>query len=131
MIGNKVRAGLALLFTFVAGALAGVFFERHRADQALSALSAGEMHEAAMAELREAVDLDDRQIEQIQAVMAERQEVVQRVWEQLRPEVVNAMQEVHADIAELLRPDQRQRFNEWLIRRHEEDQEEHAPVPHR
>ena len=46
--------------------------------------------------------------------------MVQLKWEQLRPEVQDAMRQVHIDIAELLHSDQRKRFHDWLTRRREQ-----------
>ena len=80
-------------------------------------MSPEEEHRAAMAELRELLELDDEQVEQIRAIVARRQRIVQGAWEQLRPELQEEMQRVHIDIAELLRPEQRVRFHEWLIER--------------
>ncbi|TDI45425.1 MAG: hypothetical protein E2P02_07340 [Acidobacteria bacterium] len=75
-------------------------------------MSAADEHEAAITELRELLELDEEQVAQIHRILAERQQFVQRTWEQLRPEVQNAMRQVHSDIGELLHPDQRGRFHE-------------------
>jgi len=128
MIGQRLRAAVVLAFVFALGALAGIAYDRHHSGPLPATLSAAEVHEAAMAELREAVGLDDQQIAQIHAIMAERQEVVQQAWERLRPEVVAAMSEVHAEIAELLRPEQRQAYHEWLTHRHQETEGEGALI---
>ncbi len=121
MIGPRFRAGLVLLFVFAAGVLAGMFFERHHALSLHASMSPADLHAAAMVDMREALDLDDRQVEQIHAIMSERQQLVEHLWEQLRPEVQSAMREVHAEIADLLRPDQRERFHSWLAERREQD----------
>lgn len=120
MIGQRLRAGVVLLFVFALGGLSGVVLERHRSVPTPATLSAAEEHEAAMAELREVLGLDDRQVEQIHAVMAEHQVAVQQAWEQLRPEVQSAMREVHMEIARILRPEQRERYNDWVTRHHDE-----------
>lgn len=91
-------------------------------------MAAAEAHEAVMAELREELELDDEQVEQIHAITVKHQEVVQETWEELRPEVQSAMRQVHVEIAELLRPDQRVRFHEWLMRRREHVESGHPPV---
>ena len=84
-----------------------------------------------MAELQEAVGLDEQQIEQVHAVLAGRQQLVQRAWEQVRPEVQEAMREIHVEIAALLRPDQRQRYHEWLARQRDESHNERVLIiPH-
>jgi hypothetical protein len=126
-------AGVVLVFVFALGAFVGVFVERHHYHSVSRAqeLSAAEVHEAAMAELQEVLGLDEGQIEQIHAVLARHQQLVQRAWEQVRPQVQSAMREVHAEIAELLSPEQRERYHEWLSRQGEEDEGEGDPiVPH-
>ncbi len=120
-----VRAGAVLLFVFAAGVLTGIIFEHKHSFHRSPPMSAEEEHEAAMAELREVLELDDHQVAQIHAILAERRQHVQLMWEQLRPEVQNAMRHVHKEIAELLRPDQRKRFHDWLIKR----QAEHGSAP--
>jgi len=129
MMGPRVRAGAVLLFIFALGLLAGIAYERHHAARPLATMSAADEHEAAMAELQELLDLDEDQVAQIHKILAERQQTVQHMWEQLRPEVQNAMRQVHIDIADLLRPNQRERFHDWLMRRHKQNQGQHQPIP--
>jgi len=115
---QRILAGLVLASVFVLGAVVGVAIDRHHyLTLAPAEISAEEMHAAAMAELRDEIGLDDEQIERVHAILASRQELVQELWEQLRPELQAAMQDVHEEIAELLRPEQLGRFHEWLQRR--------------
>jgi len=116
MIGPRIRAGAVLLCVFAAGALAGTAFERHYRGRVSASISLLGEHEVALTELREFLDLDDAQVAQIEAVLAENQSTVQLMWEQFRPEVQTAMREVHMGIAELLRPDQAARFHDWIMR---------------
>lgn len=123
MIGPRVRAAVVLLFVFAAGAVAGVFLDRHHlAPPAVPTDVSDKLaeHEAAMAELREALDLDDAQVEQIEAVFASHREIVRQMWDQLRPEVQEAMRQVHLEINEILRPEQRERFHAWLMSKREQ-----------
>jgi len=128
MMGPRVRAGGVLLFIFALGVLAGVAYERHFVARPLLTMSAADEHEAAITELRELLDLDEEQVAQIHRILAERQQLVQRKWEELRPEVQNAMRQVHTDIGELLHPDQRGRFHEWLIQRRKQHLQ-HQMIP--
>ena len=131
MIGQRLVAGVVLASVFSLGALSGIFYDRHISGPRPTEISGAELHEAAMAELQEALGLDERQIEQIHAVLAGRQQLVQQVWEQVRPEVQNAMREIHIEIAELLRPEQRERYHEWLNRQHADSQAEGVLIiPH-
>ena len=125
MISARVRAGTVLLFAFACGALAGIVFERHFSLRQPVAISLDEEQKAAMAELKELLDLDDQQVAQIHNILVERQQIVQQMWEQIRPEVQSAMGQVHQEIAQLLRADQRRRFHNWLLRHGGM----HAPLP--
>ena len=129
MIGPRVRAAFVLAIVFALGFLAGMAFERHHFRPYRVSMSAAEEQQAAMAELRELLELDEEQVAQIHAVLADRQHIVQQAWEQLRPELQSEMRQVHVDIAELLRPEQRRRFHEWLIRRRAEHESE-SRTPH-
>jgi len=116
MTGPRLRAGAVLLFVFAAGALAGTAFERHHLGRVAASVSLLGENEVAIAEMREFLDLDDEQVAQIHAVLAQNQHTVQLMWEQFRPEVQAAMREVHLEIAALLRPDQAERFHRWILR---------------
>jgi len=129
MPGSRSRATVVLLCVFTAGILAGIFYERHLSARANRPMSPEEHHRAAMTEMGEILELDEQQTERVHAILAERQLIVQAKWEELRPEVTRAMNEVNMEIAELLRPDQRRRFHEWLNRRAEEHRRV-TPVPH-
>lgn len=123
MTGPRIRAAIALLAVFALGVVAGIWFERHHSASGpwpMTPMTAAEQHRAAMAELREVLDLDDEQVEQIHAILAERQEVVEKMWELLRPEVQREMRDVHEEIVEILRPEQRERFHDWLLRQREQ-----------
>jgi hypothetical protein len=121
MMGQRIWAGTAQLCVLSLGTFAGVFFERHHAVPQSPDSTAAQLHDTAMSELDELLGLDDEQIEQFHAVLAGRQELVQNAWEQVRPQVTAAMRDIHTDIGELLRPDQRRLYHEWLNRQREED----------
>ena len=127
MIGPGVRAAGALLCVFGFGLVSGLAIERHLGSESpVVAIGSAEEHARRMDELRSALDLDDAQMQRIHELMMEHQDSIQVLWEQLRPEVQAAMQDVHVEISELLRPEQRQLFHEWLMRHQEAD----APARH-
>lgn len=127
MIGPRVRAGAVLLSTFALGVLTGVAIERHReVSRPSESADSGTLHARTMADLREAVGLDDAQVAEIEALMEKHREVVHLAWQSLRPEVQRAMQSLHVEIAQTIRPDQRERFHEWLLRRREADAASHS-----
>ena len=114
MMGQKLMATVVLVSVFSLGAVTGIFFDRHHAISLDHSLSPGELHEAAMAEMVDVLRLDDQQLERIHNILMDRQELVQRAWERMRPQVSEAMAEVHAEIAEVLTPEQVVRYHEWL-----------------
>ena len=116
MTGRGLRAGAVLLFVFAAGALVGTGLERHHVFIGPAEVSLLEENEIAVAELSAFLDLDEEQAAQINAILLDRQQLVEQMWAQFRPEVQDAMRQVHTDIAELLRPDQVERFHAWLGR---------------
>ena len=130
MMKQRVVAGVVLLFVFALGGLTGVFLERHHSVAPSAELSPQELHEAAMAEIEEFLELDEQQMEHVHAILANRQDLVQRAWEHIRPEVQSAMLEVHEEIAEILRPEQRARYHEWLSRQHDHQDNRIPGIPH-
>ncbi|NKB87263.1 MAG: hypothetical protein GKS06_03460 [Acidobacteria bacterium] len=126
MTGLGVRAAGALLCVFVLGVVTGLAIERHLVARPTVTLIAGAgEHDRRMGELRDALDLDEAQVDEINALVATHQTAVQVLWEQLRPEVQAAMQDVHLEISELLRPEQRERFHDWLMSHQEAAAEGH------
>jgi len=121
MIGPRVRAAGVLVLVFAAGMLAGMVVDRYRLEP-LTAPSAvtHASHDAMMTELRQALDLDEAQMAAVEGVFAAHQQAVQHAWEQLRPEVQEAMVRAHDEVTALLRPEQRERFERWVRERHRE-----------
>ena len=125
MSNERLRALVVLGFVFALGGITGVFIDRHHlvptSAPAAIGLSGQELHNAAMSEMQAALQLDDDQMEKIHAILAANQDEVQKAWEVLRPEVQAAMQTVHGEIADLLRPEQRALYHEWLSKRQQQD----------
>ena len=119
MIGHRLRAAVVLALVFAAGMLAGVVVDRHRLEPVRDAsVAAHGSHEVMMRELRQALGLDEAQMAAIERVFAAHQQTVQHAWEQLRPEVQEAMVRVHDEVTAVLRPEQRERFERWVRERH-------------
>ena len=116
-----IRATAVLASVFALGVIAGMAIETHWAPHSPYGVSATAEHEAAMAELRELLELDDQQVAEIEGVIAQHQRTVELHWEQLRPEVQSAMRNVHQEISELLTDEQRRRFHRWLTDRLDPD----------
>lgn len=114
MTGPRIRAAVVLLSVFAVGVLGGVALERFHAVSRMVETTADQEHLEAISELRHELGLDDGQAAAIHEILTEHQHVVQQTWEQLRPEVQEAMLKVHEEIAELLNPEQLQHFHEWL-----------------
>ena len=74
-------------------------------------------HEAVLQDLQQSVGLDDAQIEQVHAVFVRHQSIVEVTWEAVRPQIEIALEKAHREVAELLGPEQRARYHEWLVAR--------------
>jgi Spy/CpxP family protein refolding chaperone len=122
-------AAVVLLLAFALGVLTGTIVERHRSTRPTKMMSAEGEHRAAMAELTELLDLDDEQVAQIYDILHRHRGIVQRTWEELRPAVQSAMQQVHIEIGEMLRPDQRKKFHQWLMERRDQHHEPASLIP--
>lgn len=134
-MGPKTIAAMVLVVVFALGGVAGYVLHGHLGAPAravtFDAVSGAELHARAMGELRQQLGLTDEQVAAIEAIVQDRQEIVQHMWEQLRPQVQAAMSEVHAEIAALLSPEQRERFHAWLQQqRQAHEVQVHEPQPH-
>ena len=114
--GQRTRAATVLGCVFLVGALAGIAFDRHHFGTGATR-GADDEHNKAMRQLRNVVGLDDDQIEEVHHILGRHRETVHEAWMKLRPDLSEAMREVHTEIADLLRPEQRARFHEWLSER--------------
>jgi len=114
-LAPRIGAAVVIVAVFVAGVFTGLTLERwHGGGHSGSTDTATGDHVAALEQMRDALELSDEQMEGIHAILAEHQDVVHRMWEQFRPSVQSTMREVHEEIQELLTPQQRARFHEWL-----------------
>ena len=121
MMRPKLLAAAVLLSVFVAGAVTGIFIDRHHLLPVPARGASMDEHVAAMNELRDELGLSEEQVAQIHEILAKHQQAVHATWEQLRPEMQSEMRKVHEEIAELLAPEQRKRFHEWMLRRAQEE----------
>lgn len=104
---------LGAVSLFALGAATGVTVDRHLHAPPGPMLHI-EQHERALAHLRDRLHLDAAQLHAIDSVVRGHQEAVDRAWGNLRPQVNSAIDSVHAHIESLLRPEQREAFQEWL-----------------
>lgn len=115
----RVRMGVAALSLFVLGAAAGMAFERGRGPDGLLPHDTARHHVRAMEHLRTELHLDEAQVLTIDSVVREHQIFVDRAWAELRPELQQAVDSVHATIESVLRPEQREGFRRFLERQGE------------
>lgn len=105
---------LGVLSIFAIGAAAGIFVDRTLHRHGASAVHAAALHEQALSQLRDRLDLEDGQLHSIDSVLRLHQGTVDRTWETLQPQVHAAIDSVHIRIESLLRPDQREAFRTWV-----------------
>ncbi len=112
----RVKGTLGAVALMVIGAVLGI-----AADRTLwHAHGAGE-HAGMVASLQKDIDLDAEQMHAVQAIMQHHQERVDHAWAVVRPEVRAALDSIERQIAEVLRPDQRDRFHAWFERHHAQE----------
>ena len=103
----------------VIGAVIGITLDRTvvRHAHMLHSGEAGE-HGGLVASLHAELDLDEEQRHAIWAIIGHHQERVDHAWASVRPEVNAAVDSIELQIAEVLRPDQLERFHAWFRRHH-------------
>ena len=114
-MSTRVRAIGSLAAVFVLGGAAGIATDRAWAARQSSALMSDE---ALIAAMRRELALDSTQEQQVRAILARHQREVDSAWTQIRPNVHAAIGMAQMEIAMLLRPDQRQRFRDWIKSAH-------------
>ncbi|HSU17183.1 hypothetical protein [Longimicrobium sp.] len=109
-----VMASLALVLTFVAGALAGAAWERVRArerhDAEREARTQGEV-------LQHRYGLSDEQTRRVDAILQRRRPRVDSLMSAVRPQLRAASDSTSREIREVMTPSQRRQYDEDRERR--------------
>ena len=108
------RAILALAAAVAFGAALGV-----AADRWWLARAAEPSAEASFVQmLDDAVDLDSIQTRRARAIVDRHQLAVDSAWKAVRPDVHVAIMAAQSEIAAILRPEQRARYDAWVASMH-------------
>ena len=118
MGGRGVLGATALL---VIGAVAGIAVDRTLIQPAATGHVGGGAHGSLIASLRNELDLDANQLDTVQAIMRHHQQQVNHTWAVIRPAMQATVDSVERQIAEVLRPEQRDRFHAWFARHHPQE----------
>lgn len=114
-----LAAWAAALLLFAVGAAAGVAADRlvlARGDRG-GRPPGPPSPEAVVERMRRDLDLDAQQAERVRAVVAERHEGLRALFERIDPEAEALRRDANARIRELLRPEQRERFDRSVAER--------------
>jgi hypothetical protein len=111
-----IKGSVLLAVTFVAGAGAGVVYERLRAPRLATVTDAHDAHHRLTAEL----NLDAEQQKAITAILARRQADVDATWHSMQPHMRATLDSTSQEILALLRPDQAEKFRRLIGRMHDQ-----------
>jgi hypothetical protein len=120
-VSPKVKAALVLTGVFVLGGVAGAGASRlytfHRFSKLMSA-PPDQRSRFRMEVLRHELDLDDAQATKIEGILHDADPEREKAGEPCKVELEALRQRTDAKISEVLRPDQRGRFEELSKKRH-------------
>ena len=68
----------------------------------------------ALRHFQQLFDLDDEQVRQIDSIFRKHQTTVVESWSSVQPHLRSAVESVHNSMFEILRPEQREKFVDWL-----------------
>ena len=114
---TTVIAGTVLVLTFLAGIAVGVFgahlmiLHRRGGPGRAQPFAAHMM----INRLDRQLDLTDTQRTQIQAILQRRHQRMMRLWTEVRPRLGQEIEQTNADIARVLTPEQRVKFEKVKI----------------
>lgn len=111
---------LAAVSLLSIGAVLGIAVDRHRASALhpsplpLAHGSVADIHDAALASLKDHLDLDQAQRRQVDSIIEAHHETLRRTWATLHAELMATVDTVHADLEAVLTTDQRRALRQWL-----------------
>jgi len=118
MKNAKAIAGVVLVFILgaVCGGAGTYLVQRSKMDRFISGgpLAREEM---LIKRLSHRLALDDRQLEQIRPIVRETHDAIRKLRQQSRPQMEALLDDSQRRIAVLLRPDQREKFEQLLAER--------------
>ncbi len=118
--GSTVSRAVGVFSLLAIGAILGVALDRtlHSPSHGMMADHAQQiresLHEQALGELHQRLELTGDQRETIDRVFRRHQATVDRTWETLRPHIESVVDSVHAEIEAVLTPEQRAAFRAWV-----------------
>jgi hypothetical protein len=114
---------LAVLSLLVIGGISGAALDRHLASSPhrpphgslpLSHDNVSDIHDAALASLKDRLDLDHAQRRQVDSIVDAHHETLRRTWATLHSDLMATVDTVHAELETVLTPAQRRELRAWL-----------------
>lgn len=111
---------LGILLVFILGAAAGALVThivyKSRMESLVSG-SPGARQEMLVKRLTHKLDLDDRQRDQVRAIVRATEAEIKGVRRQFRPQIEAILEKSQARIREILRPEQQEQFEKIIAKR--------------
>lgn len=135
-MGNRTAMVVGGLSLLVLGAVIGITVDRVLLAHHPPQIDGAELHQAALTFFHDELGLEEHQVSEIHEVFMEHQPSIDSSWQKLRPQLLMAVDSVHAEIESLLTPEQRAHFKQWVAAseakiRHEAHIERHKSPNHR
>ena len=111
-VSSWVRASLVLVAVFVAGALAGIGYERSKA------VARPVVDHTAPHGLGIDLGLDSAQQVAVAQILARHQKAIDATWHSLQPHVRATLDSTHQEILGVLRPDQAEKYRQRMRTMH-------------
>lgn len=120
MKSSRPIFGVVLVFILgiLCGSLATHLLYKYRMDSIISGRGQSR-EETIVNRLDRKLDLDDRQEEQVRAIVHETEEEIKALRKQLRPQTEAIIAKAQARISVLLTPEQRKKYEEMIAARKE------------
>lgn len=112
---TTIIAVIVILVTFAAGIAVGILVDRvafRRAHDRVPRFATSAM----AARLDRHLDLTDEQRTQIEAILERRHSRINSLWSEVRPHVRREIEQTNQEIARVLTPEQRARFEKMKMR---------------
>lgn len=115
-VKTTVIAAVVVVLTFIAGFVVGAVVDRyvmhHGGGRAPRTMAAHAM----MSRLDRELDLTPAQRKQVEEIIRRHHERVEEIWTGVRPRVRTELDQANAEIAQILTPEQRQKFEKLKMR---------------
>ncbi len=108
-----------ILFIFVLGAACGALVMRIVCKSRMEMILRGDrktLEDMLLTRLSRKLDLDDRQQEQVRSIVGKSHQEIDTIKEKFHPQMEAVMANSRAEMSRILKPDQRQKFEQFILK---------------